>query len=95
MGTFHLTYNPYRVKTTLSVLNGTEWIDIGKESKLNWIENRRMQFWLQAHEDMADFERAALQCTDQDSLVVSVVLFCGEKDFLIWFKRRTCQRLRS
>lgn len=108
MGTFHLTYNPYRVKTTLSVLNGTEWIDIGKESKLNWIDNRRMQFWLQAHEDMAwlgffaelqevsgdnelkvmfsgteedmaDFERAALQCTDQDRLVVSVVPFCGEK----------------
>lgn len=53
MSTFHLIYNPYRIKTVLRVKANKEWVEIGTESKLRWIENIRMQVWLMPQPDKA------------------------------------------
>ena len=47
MAKFHLTYNPYRVETTLLVKQEGNWLAVSEESGLLHISKARMQSWLE------------------------------------------------
>lgn len=46
MATFHLSYNPFLVQTSLCVLSDGKWVAVDEEAGLDSIHRKRLQHWL-------------------------------------------------